>query len=67
MASPYKIKFTEEELQGIAEDILGTIDYDIYKEDWDKRELLSEIENLVSKWAEQLEVVLVVKRTFERK
>lgn len=67
MASPYKIKFTEEELQGIAEDILGTIDYDIYKGDWDKRELLSEIENLVSKWAEQLEVVPVVKRTFERK
>lgn len=66
MASPYKIKFTEEELQGIAEDILGTIDYDIYKGGWDKRELLSEIENLVSKWVEQLEVVLVVNRTFER-
>ena len=57
MARLDKIKFTEKELQGIAEDILGTIDYDIYKEDWDKRELLSEIENLVSKWVEQLEVV----------
>tara|TARA_R110002012_G_scaffold49804_5_gene128912 strand:- start:25836 stop:26015 length:180 start_codon:yes stop_codon:yes gene_type:complete len=52
-----KVKFTEEELQGIAEDILGTGDYDIYKEDWDKRELLGEIESIVSKWVEQLEVV----------
>ncbi|AKO61077.1 hypothetical protein AXI76_gp176 [Pseudoalteromonas phage H101] len=52
-----KVKFTEEELQGIAEDIIGTVDYDIYKEDWDKRELLGEIESIVSKWVEQLEVV----------
>lgn len=52
-----KVKFTEEELQGIAEDILGTVDYDIYKEDWDKRELLGEIESIASKWVEQLEVV----------
>lgn len=33
------------------------MDYDIYKEDLDKRELLGEIESIVSKWVEQLEVV----------
>lgn len=52
-----KVKFTEEELQGIAEDIIGTVDYDIYKEDLEEREILGKIENLVSKWVEQLEVV----------
>lgn len=52
-----KVKFTEEELQGIAEDILGTVDYDIYKEDLEEREILGEIEYLVSKWVEQVEVV----------
>ena len=52
-----KVKFTEEELQGIAEDILGTVDYDIYKEDLEEREILGEIENLVSKWVKHLEVV----------
>ena len=52
-----KVKFSEEELQGIAEDILGTVYYDVYKEDLEEREILVKIENLVSKRVEQLEVV----------
>ena len=57
MAELGRVKFTEEELQGIAEDILGTVDYDIYKEDLMEREILGEIEGIVCKWVEQLEVV----------
>lgn len=55
-----KVKFTEEELQDIVEDILGTVDYDTYKDDLEEREILGEIESLVSKWVEQLEVVYTV-------
>lgn len=35
--------YTQEELDALAEDILSGVDYDIFKEDLEDRELLDEI------------------------
>lgn len=45
-----KTIFSNDELKGISADILGTIDYDTYKDDWEEEKLLGEIERLISQW-----------------
>ena len=47
--SKLELVWTGEELSKAAEDILSEVDYDIYKEDLEDRNILSSIENILRK------------------
>tara|TARA_R110000787_G_scaffold90783_5_gene191508 strand:- start:1582 stop:1767 length:186 start_codon:yes stop_codon:yes gene_type:complete len=42
-----ELVWTDEELSKTAEDILSEVDYDIYKEDLEERNILGSIENIL--------------------
>ena len=44
-----ELVWTDKELSKAAEDILSEVDYDIYKEDLEDRNILSSIENILRK------------------
>lgn len=50
------MKITNESLSNLADEILEDIDYDLFKEDIEERELLSGIENNIKVWL-NLEVI----------
>ena len=45
--SKLELVWTDEELSKAAEDILSEVDYDIYKEDLEERNILGSIENIL--------------------
>ena len=45
--SKLELVWTDEELSKTAEDILSEVDYDIYKEDLEERNILGSIENIL--------------------
>jgi transcription termination factor NusB len=53
-----EIEFSTEELEQLAENILSSIDYDIYKEDLEDRVLINEIGYQIQDFIENLKVTL---------